>query len=390
MQIRIYRAVEKGDNSGIKPGDWVTTVRDYAKEHGEGSVPGGYKIVSKVVKANEIFTQGDSWLEYGYNPQPYVKRFTPLADIFNKVKANGEEFMPRMKPEGERGFNVDQLNLTEDEAYKFAVNASALGYGDYKIRTWDEAQALADELLTDPATFLKSVSSNGLKDSELLALKSLISTNTKFMAESAEVLKTASPQLADQLKVQVAQASTQIDMAIKKILPASTEIARALNAHKVIAKNSLDPALWYIRAQKELGERVLSVDQKGEIFALCEAKNINGLALYVALLRKPHWAEIASTLYKAGLLTSPSTHLSNLGSNTIRGVMEAVTNDVIGAPIDKLVSLMTGNRSVSYVGLIKRLGYVPTGLGRAWDQLKNGYDAVGKGEQFREIRLGLI
>jgi hypothetical protein len=53
----------------INPGDWVTIDRKYAKDHGENIFgPNNYKILSKTVPASTIFTNGDSILEWGYNP----------------------------------------------------------------------------------------------------------------------------------------------------------------------------------------------------------------------------------------------------------------------------------------------------------------------------------
>jgi hypothetical protein len=78
--VAIYRAVEKDSPSKINAGDWVTIDRSYAKEHGEGNINGGYKIIRMVVPARDIFTSGDSWLEWGYHPQTRkieVKRPTP-------------------------------------------------------------------------------------------------------------------------------------------------------------------------------------------------------------------------------------------------------------------------------------------------------------------------
>ena len=71
--IRVYRAVPK-DVRKINPGDWVTTVRAYAKEHGESTLLGDYRILSKVVHARDIFTSGDCPFEWGYDPQPFVKK----------------------------------------------------------------------------------------------------------------------------------------------------------------------------------------------------------------------------------------------------------------------------------------------------------------------------
>lgn len=53
----------------INKGDWVTASRTYAKEHGEGALRGKYKVLSKTVKASELYTNGDSVHEYGYHPK---------------------------------------------------------------------------------------------------------------------------------------------------------------------------------------------------------------------------------------------------------------------------------------------------------------------------------
>jgi len=48
--------------------DWVTLTRRYAEDHGELAIPGGYTIISKVVKAKDLFTDGNSIHEWGYDP----------------------------------------------------------------------------------------------------------------------------------------------------------------------------------------------------------------------------------------------------------------------------------------------------------------------------------
>ena len=66
-KVTIYRAYPKGTGGTITNGDLVTIVRDYAVEHGEANLDGDYQIVSKDVKAKEIFTNADSLLEQGYD-----------------------------------------------------------------------------------------------------------------------------------------------------------------------------------------------------------------------------------------------------------------------------------------------------------------------------------
>ena len=59
---------EKDESIGINVGDWVALTRAYAKEHGESNLGGKYKIISKNVKASDIFTEGYIQ-EWGYDPQ---------------------------------------------------------------------------------------------------------------------------------------------------------------------------------------------------------------------------------------------------------------------------------------------------------------------------------
>lgn len=53
---------------GINSGDWVTLTKEYAKDHGESALNGQYKIISKKVKAKDIWTNADSIHEFGYHP----------------------------------------------------------------------------------------------------------------------------------------------------------------------------------------------------------------------------------------------------------------------------------------------------------------------------------
>ena len=67
----LINQLEQQPKKTIKPyvinsGDWVTLLRSYAKEHGERHLMGKYKILSKVVRANQVFTDGNSIYEFGY------------------------------------------------------------------------------------------------------------------------------------------------------------------------------------------------------------------------------------------------------------------------------------------------------------------------------------
>jgi len=53
----------------IEKRNWVTPSRAYAKTHGMGNLNNKYKIISKTVKAKDLYTDGNSLSEWGYDPQ---------------------------------------------------------------------------------------------------------------------------------------------------------------------------------------------------------------------------------------------------------------------------------------------------------------------------------
>lgn len=53
----------------LNPRDWVTISRQYAIDHGENALGGKYAIVATNVPAKELYTAGDSFLEWGWSPK---------------------------------------------------------------------------------------------------------------------------------------------------------------------------------------------------------------------------------------------------------------------------------------------------------------------------------
>jgi hypothetical protein len=74
--VKVFRAIPKDIQSNeINPGDWITTMKSYAVMHGEGALGGDYKILEKTVPAGDLYTNGDSIFEFGYDP-----KFMPSPD----------------------------------------------------------------------------------------------------------------------------------------------------------------------------------------------------------------------------------------------------------------------------------------------------------------------
>lgn len=77
--VTIYRAVPDGVHK-INPSDWVSLSPTYANEHLEGPMGGRGHVISKQVKAKEIYTDSNSINEFGWQPDPKTYDPTKPAD----------------------------------------------------------------------------------------------------------------------------------------------------------------------------------------------------------------------------------------------------------------------------------------------------------------------
>jgi hypothetical protein len=73
--VTVYRAVPKDAPAVINQGDWVTPLREYADLHGSRYLDPEYRIEEMRVRAGDIFTDGNSWFEWGYDPRPARKPY---------------------------------------------------------------------------------------------------------------------------------------------------------------------------------------------------------------------------------------------------------------------------------------------------------------------------
>ena len=67
-RLKLLQPVVAAPRVAINKGDWETINRQYAVDHGRGNLRGSYRILSKTVLAKELYTDGNSVHEWGYNP----------------------------------------------------------------------------------------------------------------------------------------------------------------------------------------------------------------------------------------------------------------------------------------------------------------------------------
>lgn len=134
--VWIYRALPKGvpltTHTAFRPGDWVTTDRDYAVEHGESNLGDVYGIARKRVKASEIFTNGDSLHEWGYWPQDKTKGDAGTASKEAVTEREAPSFRKPSTPEFKAWFGRSkctqvQYHTTPADFDEFDTGRSDLG-----------------------------------------------------------------------------------------------------------------------------------------------------------------------------------------------------------------------------------------------------------------------
>jgi hypothetical protein len=95
--IQIFRAVPKEVKSNtINPGDWVTASREYATQHGKGL--GKYKLLSKIVTAKTLFTNGDSIHEWGYDPGGAAQPVAEGSEQINEYRDRLLQYVKSLLP----------------------------------------------------------------------------------------------------------------------------------------------------------------------------------------------------------------------------------------------------------------------------------------------------
>lgn len=300
-------------------------------------------------------------------------------DLF--IESKGTAFKLKPRPPVIKGkivkqeFNVSKLNLTPEQEKGIVDRLGALGLEERRVRTFGEMKRAAENLGTDPRKLLREVSTNRMTDAEAVGLKNLIKDNSDYISKADELKRINPDKIAD-IEAGVASAEKNIDIALTKLIRGGTEAGRTIASFRIIANKTLEPEFWYLQAKRQLDLRPFTAEYKQAIDDLVAKQDRGGLANFVAGLRKAGWEEKMVTLWKAGLLTSPTTHMANLMGNTTMVVLEGA-KDIPATLTDILVSLVTKKRTkvVSLGGFKEQaVGLLGTGTRRAYRFLKTGVD----------------
>jgi len=307
----------------------------------------------------------------------------------NSVKKNIQNTAPRTVPDvdpktgkvTQRVFRTDKLNLGPDEILDVEKRLDTLGLRTKSVRSFDDMQQAAQDLGFKNVDELLKPAKRPLSDVEVVSLRNFITS--KF--DQLRTLNLKNPIDEDAIRsnnIAIQNVDNEINQALKKLNIGSSETGRALVAHRIEAQTNLDPAYWLKRAEQILNKRVpetltrkpVPVEVKNAIQDLVDKGDFRGLATLVQGLETPSKTQQLLTLWKAGLLTSPTTHIVNVGGNALAAALNTAS-DVAATSLDVLISLARGSdRTITITpGTVKaRLRGFKKGIGDAKEFSKTG------------------
>lgn len=163
-RVQVFRAVPKDiKGAKINPGDWVTLSRQYAKEHGLRSLggPGKYKILTLNAYARDLYTNGDSLAEWGYNPRPATAE--EEAELSSLREAKDLERIKRAST----GEKIISINKYPEDPY----------YGK------------PDEFFTDLLAQRQAIASEEIPDTIEINAATNYQDDTEYAPDQAELTK---------------------------------------------------------------------------------------------------------------------------------------------------------------------------------------------------------
>lgn len=322
-------------------------------------------------------------------PPAYQQRFK--TEIQTAIKGPQKVSNGVKLPKVAQTFKTAKFNVNTKEEQFLVETLRKLGLDERNVRSFDEMKSVAEELLGDPRKLLSDIESGRVKDSEIVALGDIINTSTGRIAKLTKALKSnpTDTNLLQQLDTEEAV----LNQAIKKRLAGGTEAGRTVAAFRILANKTMEPAYWLSKAQRQIGEsRMLKPEEVTAINNLINAQDRLGLARFISLLGESSAREKAVSLWKAGLLSSPRTHIANILSNTVFAPLETI-KDIPATGFDIARSAITGQpRSKSFgVRSVTEQGRgLLRGATQAKQYLTEGVDPreVAKLDVYRQIRFG--
>ncbi len=282
-----------------------------------------------------------------------------------------QEAMERAEEVKIHTFDVDPTGARRVQQQIARINEIAQGNpgGGQDIgmtsRSWDTEKGWAAEIGID-IDALDEQAAKRLTGSEMLAIRDVVSSNVDRIEELSKILVNRTDPDLETRMARMGVSSTdaaermlngleqQNEALLKKFMVARTEAGRRLNALKIIATRTTDPAVWMAKARQVKGSALDDAEQV-MINRLANQGDRVGMAQYVGGLYQAPLSEKLVTLWKAGLLTNPSTHLANYTGNISMSMLEEA-KDYPAAAVDWAMTSIARAMGAEDIGRTKTYG----------------------------------
>lgn len=231
--------------------------------------------------------------------------------------------------------NMAKFALDPDGEKRLAEQAQEMavryGFDPKRVITWDETRRIAAQLGLDPEELLR-VDAARMTAGEMLAARNIIRDNTQNIEVWTKILHALKndpvpqPGRIERIERMLEFAEAQNQALLGKFSQARSQAGRDLNSLKILANQTTDPVVWLTRAERMVNQHGVHLNaiQMAEIERLARLGDKEALAGYVAKLREYSVAEKGASIWKAGLLSAPATHIANQVGNATMAATESV------------------------------------------------------------------
>lgn len=309
-------------------------------------------------------------------------KFGPVKEDLPRYRreGTGEEYAaPVDEGKDPRLVNLAKFDLDPGGEKRLRDLIEQKGYTKKRV-THEETVEVAKELGLDPERLIRNAERR-LSGAELLALRDAISENVDAMESAAKVLadpQSTSPQ-RDEAQQLMTRLHNQTEQFTARFIREREQTGRDLNALKIIAQRSLDPAVWLAQAERIKG-LALTPEETLEISQLAKGQKRPELIHFVSSLHRSTKLDKFLTLWKAGLLTAPPTHAANILGNVSMAALETA-KEPLAYVTDAIISLIRGeamSKSPSFRGLFTaQFTGAARGTKAAYKIMKTGVNPEG-------------
>jgi GNAT superfamily N-acetyltransferase/mRNA-degrading endonuclease RelE of RelBE toxin-antitoxin system len=152
-KVKIYRSLPaEHAHQGFRPGDWVTTSKEYARQHGQQSdSKHDWPVISTAVPAKHLWTEGNDLREYGYTgPHKEMPMVSYKGGYHQEIRNDKDgwiKVVKRRKPKTAADYRLQHRAPDEESGKPYHHYFG--GDEDEPVRIYRAAPPKADYLDTD-------------------------------------------------------------------------------------------------------------------------------------------------------------------------------------------------------------------------------------------------